>query len=321
MTNALDRNQLRDYVNGFWYRPCSDGQVWLSNQPVDINQKRLTVVNGEVDWAAVFLRDDVTGSGGGDALHFVRPVYAGSKFKESEVPEEHRRLVQSWAGLNDCAHFVSEALKVGGINAYSLNVQSLVEQLRARVETKTLAYFVTIDEVARIAKSGILRTGDIFAYGQSDRSFATHGHSTIFMENAVSDRDAKVACHTRLDHPSLEGDWRPYAHPNTLHPSITVIHFGHDDPDPQLTSWLLGWWSVTWRAQIYFYYFDNRGRVGYTQTQLGKGYWFDGGSAISITWTNTGTLEVFSYALPSIPGVSLAGQWNASEPLLAIKLL
>src|SRR5436305_11570709 len=102
MPNTLDRNRLRDYVNSFWYRPCRDGQVWLNDRPIDINQ-----LHGDPDRDAVFLRDDKTGSGGGDALHFVRHVDAGSKFKESDVPD--RQLIQAWAGLNDCAHFVSEA--------------------------------------------------------------------------------------------------------------------------------------------------------------------------------------------------------------------
>ena len=165
--------------------------------------------------------------------------------------------------------------------------------------------------------------GDVLAFGQDANK---HRHSALYLGNET------IAMHTYINHPTLNNDlivrtdpmtgkktnWETAA--NEAHPLVTLIHFSYDDL-LLLNSPRLGWWSMEWRGQNYYYYFNKNGQVGYikqrpksTKQPLaspeGVGFWFEKGTNLAICWTATGSLEVF----PLFPsGSRLVGTWNGIE--------
>jgi hypothetical protein len=304
---ALNRTALRTYADTYWWRPCQDGDVWLSGSPIKIAVEMRRRNLSPSEWTAVFL----TPNAGDyiDGLYLLKnthvPLLAGGSYAATSFPSADCIEVQAWRGLNDCAHFVSECLRAGGIQGiYSVSVANLIGKLRAAANTKTLAYFVNVSTAERIIKSGIMKVGDIVAFGTATKTFA-HGHSTVYMGNG------KVANHTHLNHPNYTGGgifgrgvWKPYADPITEHPLVSLIHFDEGDGSVAGSS-SLGWWQTTWQGTVYYYYFAGNGRVKYVTTKpsslkqepyapQGKGYWFQTGSELKICWTQTGSYEVYN---------------------------
>ena len=67
--------------------------------------------------------------------------------------------------------------------------------------------------------------------------------------------------------------------------------------------------------------FDAKGGVGYTKRKpagpnaplgaaVGKGFWFESAFNIKICWTDTGTLEEFTFRPPL--GGNMSGSWNGA---------
>jgi hypothetical protein len=93
-------------------------------------------------------------------------------------------------------------------------------------------------------------------------------------------------------------------------------------------TWLPGWWKVMWRSQPYYYYFDSRNQVKWTQmsptsttqppsVSRDTGSVVVGGlSEITIRWGATGTIEKFSKSGSN----QMRGTWKDIEPLTAAKL-
>jgi hypothetical protein len=260
------------------------------------------------------------------------PNLPAFQFFAPSIPAGDRIQVQDWAGLNDCAHFVSECLKEGGVHVYAVAVGKLVKQLRDLSYTKTLALSVDKSTAERIVKSGVMQEADIIAFGGNNNTFFPHAHSVVFMGNN------KVANHTHLNHPSFtggggvfgQGIWQRYADPTTGHPEVTLVHFSEGDADPATlaSSPTLGWWEVNWRGTMYYYYFVKTGQVSYTKTKpshlhlgpgapVGRGYWFESSTDLKICWTATGSLEVF---VRTPAASTMSGTWNDSEPIGAKKM-
>jgi hypothetical protein len=305
MVNTLDRSAVKKEADDFWFKPCRDGLVYVPT-PLNVDAQRAPFGCPDPDWWPVFLvpRDNPFI----DGLYFVKSTVTPADlnthgYSEVFVKEEDRVLVQAWAGLNDCAHFVSECLKAGGVKqVYNVGVGKLVKGLRARGDTKTLANLVDLAASERVVATGILKIGDIIAYGGENMDYVPHGHSTVFMGNEA------VANHTRLNHPDFKGreggkgNWKVYADPRRGHPKVTIIHFGHDDPSLSGSD-LLGWWNISFNdGRTYAYHFtvqgDTNGMVawatGANRPIAGRGYWFDRGSNEFIDcWTSTGSVERF----------------------------
>ncbi|HEV3192165.1 MAG TPA: hypothetical protein VGY54_16750 [Polyangiaceae bacterium] len=331
----MNRGAAGDHANAYWYRPCEDRLVWLDSRPISIVQELTRRGLSPEQWQARFLNYDAARYF--DGLYFVRASVAdlgnlsARQFFAPNFAPDDVILVQDWAGLNDCTHFVSECLARGGVRVGSLLVGDLVTKLRARSDTKTLGYFVPLSEAQRIVDSGAMDLADIIAFGTQERNF-THGHATIFMGND------KVANHTHLNHPAFTGGlsgtfgnvgggrWQFYADPRTGHPLVILIHFA--DSNDTGTSSMRGWWEMTWRSSRYYYYFERNGRALWTRrrpTSLvqgplspeGNGYWFEKNSKFTICWTTSGSLESY----PLNPGNRpLRGQWNGSEPITGTKM-
>jgi hypothetical protein len=145
-----------------------------------------------------------------DWLYFVKRTLTvdqlnEKKFINESIPQADRKLICTWfydevppgenppkrGGLNDCAHFVSECLKAGGMGVvYDVGVPGLVRKLQNQSNTKTLAEFVRVDAAKRVINTGLLLAGYIIAYAGENRAYFPHGHSVVYMGNAA------VANHT-----------------------------------------------------------------------------------------------------------------------------
>jgi hypothetical protein len=95
--------------------------------------------------------------------------------------------------------------------------------------------------------------------------------------------------------------------------------------------WLVGWWRVTWRGMLYFYYFDRNYEARWTQmapwsteypplfaSDIGD-FTVDGFNTVTTTWRKTGSVEKFSLKYYS-NSVEMRGTWNGTEPIAAIKM-
>ena len=152
---GIDRVAAIDYARRFWNRPCDDGVFWLSNQAVDVEQKRRELSAPASDgWEAFFVSD---GSGNEQAV-FQRTVGGVIETK----------LIQPWEGLADCAHFLSKCLTAGGITIRERGVPELVSKLQARSDTKTLAEKIPQERGQLIVDTGIFKQGDMIGYFNVD---------------------------------------------------------------------------------------------------------------------------------------------------------
>lgn len=106
---------------------------------------------------------------------------------------------------------------------------------------------------------------------------------------------------------------------------------GSVPPSSSITPWLLGWWKVTWRDQVYYYRFEGDARVGWTQepptspTQalvkprgLGS-YLVASDSIVATIWSTTGTREKFQ-RITSDRGARMSGLLNETDPVLAERI-
>ena len=295
---VYNRSAATDYADRFWDRPCDDGVVWLTDGSIDIAAQRRAKHAPEGDgWQARFVDD----GSGAEMLAFVKTAPLATK------------VVQGWAGLADCAHFVSKCLQKGGINIFDLGVPGLVAKLQARVDTKTLAEKVPRDAGQKVVNSGLLKPGDLVGYfnvsPDGDYGGAReYSHSTIFHGKLNASDDGRVSWHTisrsgsgSSSNPTVTDAW--WLHDGYTY---TFIHFSSDDTPISLAvrSALEGWWQVDWGGRTYYYDIIGDGRARYTfsrpaseKVQLSPGtavnsaYFFQTTNTLTFVWRKTGTVE------------------------------
>jgi hypothetical protein len=123
---------------------------------------------------------------------------------------------------------------------------------------------------------------------------------------------------------SGKGPYNPSA--SNLEGWLDLERFFNGPPAPT-PPWLAGWWKVTWRGAAYYYYFFGDGTVKYTQDQRhpnpppitadDTGDFTVDGNKISITWSSTGSEEIFTRDPPR--DGQMDGSWNNREKLSASK--
>src|SRR5689334_5626684 len=120
---GFDRDKAVDYADKHWNVPCDDGVVWLTNDSVVVASARKQLKAAAADgWQPVFVK----GIGEPEKFVFRRTVSGG-------VIEE--KLINGWAGLADCAHYLSRCLTAGGVAVAERGVRELVEKLANRADT------------------------------------------------------------------------------------------------------------------------------------------------------------------------------------------
>jgi hypothetical protein len=295
---GYERDKAIQYAEKYWDRPCDDGVFWLTNDVVNVAQKRKELKAPEAEgWEPRFVKD----INGAEEAVFRRKV--GSHFEQ--------RQIQPWEGLADCAHYLSRCLTTGGAAVNERGVSSLVNTLQGRSDTKTLVEKADKAGGQRIIDTGIFKKGDMFGYfntsDQGDYGGAKrYTHSTMFTGKLDAKDVGRVTCHTksRFGGKSEHFDewWL-----NTDY-AYTLIHFTSDDspPDPTMAARLAGWWKLTYGATTEYYYILKDGRARYTLTApksknelmqgsaTGTAYWFQQLDKVTFIWRKTGTVEVWS---------------------------
>jgi hypothetical protein len=109
---------------------------------------------------------------------------------------------------------------------------------------------------------------------------------------------------------------------------IDLYMNGLPHPVP-LKGWLVGWWVVAWRGQLFYYYVEAPGKVSWTLkrpvSESFIPYKFDdvgtivldSRDVVTIKWNTTQTIEKFKPL--TADNRTLIGDWNDKEPLIACR--
>ncbi|MCW5748012.1 MAG: hypothetical protein KIT36_17610 [Alphaproteobacteria bacterium] len=296
----IDRTKAIGYARTHWNRPCDDGVFWITNDVINVAKKRVELKAPASDgWEAMFVSGGSAPGSDPEQAVFRRTVGGVVQTK----------LIQGWAGLADCAHYLSRCLQAGGIDVNERGVASLVNTLQARRDTKTLAEKVSKDRGQRVVNSGIFKEGDMIGYFNVDPDgdygrAQSYTHSTMYAGKLDAADPGRVTCHTVARFPGLSwvnDEW-------SLHDgyTYTFIHFGDDDPPLSATTAtaLPGWWKVVYGTRTEFYYIYKDGRARYTlkaptsnrelYAPEGTAYWFQGTGTITFIWRKSGTVETWT---------------------------
>lgn len=211
--------------------------------------------------------------------------------------------------LEDCAHFLSECLKAGGLRiAEQWSVPMLLMALRENEDAtptpiaKTLAEKVSRAAAQTIIDAKLLRIGDMIGY-VADGKYA---HSAMY--TGELDGVGRVTCHTKSRFmgktPSQVPDAWFLSNPDY---SFTLVHISEAHP-PLLGDKLAGWWQVgKGGTQFFFVTADGRAirtgsapKDGKAPRTLGagdsRGYWFASPTEAKICWRADGGLATMKPA-------------------------
>lgn len=113
---------------------------------------------------------------------------------------------------------------------------------------------------------------------------------------------------------------------------VDIELFADGPPPPPPTTmpdWLLGWWSVPWRGQVFHYFFEPGFKASWT---LGKPIsnafvplnfndtaivTMNGPESLTLKWSKTGSVEKLAR---TSSGKEMAGRWNDTDQIIATKL-
>src|SRR5215471_15257846 len=186
---TYDRDAALRYAESHWNIPCDDGMVWLTNEGLSIESlrrsKHASVADG---WQPVFVRGD-----GGDPEKCV--------FRRTVGGTTEEKVISGWAGLADCAHFLSRCLTSGGAKIAERGVRELVQALQDRSDTKTLCERVPQAQAQKVIDTGIFKRGDMIGYYNVSPTGDFGGrpgysHSTMYVGMPDASGVGGVTCHT-----------------------------------------------------------------------------------------------------------------------------
>ncbi|MFD1572974.1 amidase domain-containing protein [Agromyces cerinus subsp. nitratus] len=332
---AMKRADAVAYAKNHWFRPTDDNLVWAKSFAINVVTLKASLLakkKVEADWEPVFLRkiatDVSTGTPGeADGLYFVDPAHVGTKFLEKDIPASDRFLAHDWfgtagvpgspGGLNDCTAYVSHCLVAGGVTYLgpsspgdvwpTRGAQQIYNLLSERPATqvKRLTNMAGEADVELVFKAlaHIVKPGDVLTFARNGRN----GHCGMLVTVDSTTGDARMTCHSTLDHADLpgEGTWQIRTTPE--HPFVSVLHFSHDDPPLGALTALAGWWTVTMGSSTYYYFLLQGGGcrwvskkptgAGAPGSPKGRGHWFAGTTAdsIVIAW-ESGTVDEVTLA-------------------------
>jgi hypothetical protein len=305
---AYTRDDAVKFAEKYWNIPTPDGIFWLSNERVVVAQVRRENTIGTPFWKKApeadgwmpFFVDD--GKGGEQA-----------EFRRGAGPTLEKILINPWAGIADCAHFLSQCLSAGGAKLNERGVPSLVNALQERSDTKTLCEKVTKDAGQRVVDSGVFKPGDMIGYFNVDPKgdyggAKQYAHSGMYAGKIGGSKDGGITCHTICRFPGkswVEDSWwlKPPGHY-----TYTFIHFSSDDPPPDAIRLkaLAGWWQLDYAGRTEFYLVDKNGTAKYSKRAPAKGqatllapegsaHWFMAADGkITFIWRTSGTVEVWT---------------------------
>jgi hypothetical protein len=277
---SLSRTAVQSYAKTHWNTPCDDGRIATNSGHVSVAAKAAQWGATGPDWSPVFVRDTT-----GETLWFTHPSKPAIEAKDLNGDV-----------LDDCTHYISRCLIKGGLNVLETAwTPTMVANLRARSDTKTLAEKVPVDRATRVMQTGMMKVGDVIAYFK----YGLYAHMGIRVEtNGMS-------CHTwsRYDSMVPGDDWK-LDHEHYLY---TLIHFSSDDSPPSTLGEISrGWWEATSATGQWFYYLRPDGSCVWRPTKPSgsavpgrdharEGYWFERGAELLIFWTSTGSVEIYGF--------------------------
>jgi len=273
---GYERTKAVDYARKFWDRPCDDGVYWFTDKEVNVEHKRKQLNAPAADgWEPRFIPYRETDGSLTEELAFIKADAAGFSIPKL-AGKWQIKSVQGWAGLADCAHFLSKSLQAGGAKIFSVRVKELVAKLQALSSTITLAERVPQTNAQSIIDTGIFKPGDMIGYFNVDPSGGDYGrtnsytHSTMFVGkldskgNADAKDAGRVTCHTmsRFGHSYLGDEW--WLHNNY---SYTLIHFTADDPlrSTDTENMLQGWWRIDVAGRKEYHLYAAGGSAQFTK--------------------------------------------------------
>lgn len=307
---AYDRAAAVAYAQKYWDKPCDDGVFWLTGEPINVERARKRLAAPAADgWEARFVPVRVSGGQYEEEAAFIRPSLTGQSIPLLAGIWE-KKTIAPWAGLADCAHFLSKCLNAGGADSSSLSVTQLVSKLQGRSDTKTLCEKVSTKAAQRVVDSGVFDKGDVIGYFNIDPHGDYSGarrytHSTMYVGKVNG--KGRITCHTksRFGKEYYDDEW--FLHDGSY--KYTLIHMAGDDkpPFPTTAARLESWWTVTNAGRAEYYKFERTGSVRSTVTKpktkshpisaAGSAYWFERGSEVVVIWRNTGTVERWDLSL------------------------
>jgi hypothetical protein len=316
MTSFYNRAAAMEFAGEFWNRPCrSDtqpfalgmdggrdvplGRFWDQRKAPSAQYEPLFVFNALLEKDQLVAKPKPGAPAGLPQVMLIDDTRKGDK-------------------LEDCAHFLSQCLKAGGLRikeqwSVPMLVNALVagEDSGPRPIAKTLCEKVKPEAAQRIIDAGLLNIGDMIGYFRPAAKAgekSEYAHSAMFTGKG-SDGVGRVTCHTASRFADLsERDPAHFLKAKwTLRDptySFTLLHIPRaSESTAAIGAGIAGWWSVTQGKQTVFYFVRADGRAVRTSRQPGdarapafpgvdssRGYWFEAHGKITICWRADGSL-------------------------------
>jgi hypothetical protein len=326
---AYVRKNAVNFADRHWNTPADDGLFWLNTKEVIIASVRIRNVIPTAFWKKAPVADGWQPFFADDGLGGEKAV-----FRRGTGPAMEEIPINPWAGIADCAHFLSRCLTAGGLKIAQIRVPDLVKILQSLPNTKTLSERVNQAAGQTVVDSGVFKPGDMVGYFNIDPKgdyggAKQYSHSAMYAGKINGNKDGGITCHTVCRFPGrswVEDSWwlKPPGHY-----TYTLIHISDDDPAPDATTVhaLAGWWKVDSAGKTDFYLVLGNGSASSTKRAPASGqtanhspedtaYWFTAPHGqIIFTWRKSGNVDVWS---PLSSGFS--GKVNGATPATLTKL-
>ena len=277
----------------------------MSEELSDIRKKAMQILDGA---GIPPLGQQINSDGATEAKFSELTGGAPISFNGKQFPSRHALLADNWSKggiMTACNEFVGWYGRKLGIKEYL-----------GRFDIAT--YLPTIGKGQAWVKSTADRQpkpGDIL------RHTAYHMDVAIDFQDGVLYRVAAGQGGKGVGHDILKrvkGDG-PYDYKKLTGWVDLDLFFG-SPPGGPVPQWLLGWWQVTWRRQVYYYHFDSSHQAQWTQVKpliAGQGavlpsdtatFTVEGNLGVTIRW-GTGSVEKLS-KVDVTSDQQMQGTWN-----------
>lgn len=314
MAETYDPAKAIEFAAEFWDRPCRSDKHPLAvglDSALDAPLSLFWDAKKHPDMEPRFVFNQMMGR---DQLMAV-PKAGTKTTAQPFVILGTEKDIKTGRMLEDCAHFLSQALKVGGLKIQDQwAVPLLVNVLRAgedgtpRPRAKTLAEKASREAAQRLIDDDLLVPGDMIGY------FNDGGYSHCAMYTGKYKGVGRVTCHTKSRFagktpPGVTDDWF-LVNPKY---TFTLMHIpGSAEAAPTRGQAVSGWWRVVhwWSGapagkdfEYYYLYADGRALSTFRTPQSNgaplapaagdsRGYWFQIGGKIKIAWRKNGGVTV-----------------------------
>lgn len=277
-------------------------------------------------------------------------VRSDGKGKEKELFEEladgktHVSLQQDWEATKDkvgalrtvCIDFVMWYSRQMGINLYT-TIDPKVLNLNVD------GFFNLKETLKKAGKSHAwvpATSGKLPQCGDILRHTVWHVDVAVGMDNGILTRVAggqsshpRPATDVTKEYDNiLRITGKKEYEPKDLQGWLDIELFSQAPPAPT-PPWVIGWWKVKWRNELYYYYLAADGAARWTRIPPQPGppaplppsapnrgsYMFDNPNGVTIRWYDSESKEIFERPLGS-ESTDMSGTWNGIEPIEATKI-